>query len=116
MPATVQPALATFARPYADLDFDKVGISSVMVYGNGARVRVASRMGKSISAIRRAFPKRSSRSMWVPPMSRWIRMRFSPRQRVAVREAAMKAILPEAHHVDVTANNTQEMQQRLGGK
>jgi len=44
VPATPQPALSTLAQPYAD-GMRKAGIQSVTVYGNGARVRVATRNG-----------------------------------------------------------------------
>ena len=103
VPATVQPALATFARPYAD-GLRKVGISSVMVYGNGARVRVASRMGEVYFRYPAGIPQ-AEFALYVGGADVEVDSdAFSPAN-ASQYEAAMKTILPEAIKW-TTANNS----------
>ena len=44
-PSTMQPALSAMAQPYY-AEMRSLGIGSVQVYGNGARVRVSTRGGE----------------------------------------------------------------------
>ena len=113
VPAQTQPALTKMAQPYAD-DLRKAGIKSVMVYGNGARVRTATRFGE----VYLRYPKGLSPTdfaLYVGAQDVEVDSDSFTAGSSSQYEAAMKAILPEAIRL-TTSNNTREMEQRMGGR
>jgi len=112
VPATVQPALAKLAEPYAD-GLRKVGVSSVMVYANGARVRVGSVMGEVYLRYPGGLAP-TAFALYVGARDVEADSDTFSAANSAQYEAAMKAILPEAIR-QVTANNMLQMEMNLGG-
>ena len=112
VPATVQPALAKFADPYSD-GLRKVGISSVMVYANSARVRVASVMGEVYFRYPGGLAP-TAFALYVGTRDVEVDSDTFSAANSAQYEAAMKAILPEAIK-QATANNMLQMEMNLGG-
>jgi hypothetical protein len=112
VPATVQPALARFAEPYAD-GLRKAGVSSVMVYANGARVRVASVMGEVYLRYPGGLAP-TAFALYVGTRDVEVDSDTFSAANSAQYEAAMKAILPEVIK-QVTANNMLQMEMNLGG-
>jgi hypothetical protein len=113
VPATTQPALAKFAEPYAE-SMRKVGIKSVMVYGSGARVRVATRMGE----VYFRYPAGLSRTdfaLYLEAQGVEVDSDAFNAGNSAQYEAALKAVLPEAIKW-TNSNNTRELEQQLGGR
>lgn len=112
VPAQTQPALAQIATPYA-AQLRAAGISSVTVYGNGARVRLATRMGEVYFRYPPGVPT-AAFVVYVDAQGLEVDSdTFSPGL-AAQYEAALKAVLPLAVE-RATANNTQQLQEGLGG-
>jgi len=112
VPATIQPALAKLAEPYAD-GLRKAGVTSVMVYGNGARVRVASTLGE----VYFRYPSGIAATEFALYMGNKdieVDSDTFNAANSAQYEAAMKVILPEAIKW-TTSNNTQKLQERNSG-
>ena len=112
VPATAQPALSKFAEPYGD-GMRKVGIQSVMVYGNGARVRVATRMGD----IYFRYPSGLSQTdfaLYLVSQGVEVDSDGANAANFAQYEAAIKVILPEAIK-RTTENNAWQVEQGLSG-
>jgi len=112
VPARTQPTLATIAQPYAD-EVLRAGISSVMVYGNGARVRMATRFGEVYFRYPAGLPP-TAFALYVDASGVEVDSDTFDAGNAAQYEAALAAILPQAIQ-RATANNTQQMQQGLGG-
>ena len=112
VPATVQPALAQMAGPYAD-GLRRAGIRSITVYGNGARVRIATRMGD----VYFRYPANlapTAFALYVDAGAVDVDSDAFSAGNAAQYEAAMKVLLPVAIE-RATVNNTMEMQEGMGG-
>lgn len=112
VPATDQPALAQMAQPYGD-GLRRAGISTVMVYGNGARVRLGTRFGDVYFRYPAGLAP-TAFALYVGAQDIEVDSDTFNTGNAAQYEAAFKSVLPEAIK-RATANNTQEAQQRLGG-
>jgi hypothetical protein len=111
VPATVQPELARYAAPYAN-GLQGAGISSVMVYGNGARVRVASAMGEVYFRYPSTLPS-TAFALYFGQGGVEVDSDTFNAGNSAQYETAMKTILPEAIRW-TTENNRVRAQQALG--
>ena len=94
VPSTPQPTLSKFAEPYGD-GMRKAGIQSVMVYSNGARVRVATRMGEVYFRYPNSLSP-TSFALYLVPQGVEVDSDGANVGNFAQYEAAIKAILPEA--------------------
>jgi hypothetical protein len=112
VPAQTQPSLGKVAQPFAD-EMLRAGISSVTVYGNGARVRMATRMGEVYFRYPAGLAP-TAFALYVDASGVEVDSDTFDASNAAQYEAALKAILPQAVQ-RANANNTQQMQQRLGG-
>ena len=111
IPATTQPALSAMAQPYAD-GLRKAGVNSVQVFGNGARVRMATSFGE----IYMRYPPGLSATafaVYVDPTSVEVDSDTFNAGSSAQYEAAIKAILPLAIKW-ATDNNTRVIENRFG--
>jgi len=111
VPATVQPELARFAAPYAS-GLQGAGISSVMVYGNGARVRVASAMGEVYFRYPSSLPS-TAFALYYGQGGVEVDSDTFNAGNAAQYETAMKTLLPEAIRWTTEANKVRA-QQALG--
>jgi hypothetical protein len=111
IPAITQPALSAMAQPYAD-GLRKAGINSVQVFGNGARVRMATSFGE----IYLRYPSGLSATafaVYVDPATVEVDSDTFNAGNSAQYEAAVKAILPAAIK-SATENNTRVIENRFG--
>lgn len=111
VPATVQPELARFALPYAD-GLRQAGVSSVMVYANGARVRIASAMGDVYFRYPATLPL-TAFALYVGPRDVEVDSDAFNAGNSAQYETAMKTILPDAIRWTIESNKVRT-QQGLG--
>lgn len=109
-PATEQPAMSRMAAPYAS-ELRRVGISSVMVYPNRARVRVSTRSGEVYFRYPAELPPMEF-AVYVGAQDIEVDSDGFTAANAAQYEAAMKAILPEAVR-QANANNVMERQRSL---
>ena len=113
VPSTTQPALSKYAEPYGD-GMRKVGIQSVMVYGNGARVRVATRAGEVYFRYPGGLAQ-TDFALYLLPQGVEVDSDAANAGNLAQYEAAFKVILPEA--IKQTAeNNVVQAEEGLGGR
>jgi hypothetical protein len=112
VPATTQPALAKIGEPFAD-GLRREGVSSVMVYGNGARIRMATRAGEVFFRYPPGAPP-TEFALYVDAQGVEVDSDQFNAGNAAQYEAAMKSILPQAIQ-RANANNVQQAQQSLGG-
>jgi hypothetical protein len=104
--------LSKLALAYAD-DMRKVGIQSVVVYGNGARVRVATRLGD----IYFHYPAGLGQTAFVVYLDTpgaEVDSDALTASNLAQYERAIKVILPDAIKW-TTANKVSQFEQGLGG-
>jgi len=112
VPATDQPALAQMAQPYGD-GLRRAGISTVMVYGNGARVRLGTRFGDVYFRYPAGLAP-TAFALYVGAQDIEVDSDTFNASNAAQYEAAFKSVLPEAI-TRATVNNTQQSQEALGG-
>ena len=111
IPATTQPALSAMAQPYAD-GLRKAGVNSVQVFGNGARVRMATSNGE----IYLRYPSGLSSTafaLYVDAGAVEVDSDTFNAGNTAQYEAAIKAILPAAIK-SANENNTRVAENRMG--
>ena len=112
VPSTTQPALSRLAAPYGD-GMRKVGIQSVSVYGNGARVRVATRSGD----VYFRYPAGLAQTafvLYVDAQGVEVDADSFDAGNTAQYDAAMKSILPDAIRW-TTMNNARVIEEGIGG-
>ena len=100
------------AAPYA-ADLRKVGINSLMIYPNRARVRVSTRMGE----VYFRYPAELAPidlALYMGAQDIAVDSDGFNTGNAAQYEAAIKAVLPEAVR-QANANNIFELQQRMSG-
>jgi hypothetical protein len=111
-PSTSQPALATMAQPYY-ADMRALGVGSVQVFGNGARVRVSTRGGE----VYFRYPSGLAPTDFVAYVEQQgIEVdsdAYTPAAS-AQYEAAIKAVLPQTISL-VKDNNRRIVQEQMSG-
>ena len=111
IPATTQPALSAMAQPYAD-GLRKAGINSVQVFGNGARVRMATSFGEIYLRYPAALSA-TAFAVYVDAGAVEVDSDMFNAGNSAQYEAAIKAILPAAIK-SANENNTRVVESRFG--
>lgn len=113
VPAQTQPALTQIALPYAP-QLRAAGVSSVTVYDNGARVRLATQMGEVYFRYPPGVPP-AAFIVYVDAQGLEVDSdTFTPATSPQF-ETALKAVLPLSIE-RASANNTQQLQEGLGGR
>jgi hypothetical protein len=112
VPATTQSALTKVAEPFAE-GLRREGVSSVMAYGNGARIRMGTRVGEVYFRYPAGAPP-AEFALYVDAGGIEVDSDQFNAGNAAQYEAALKAILPQAIQ-RANANNVQQAQQGLGG-
>jgi hypothetical protein len=113
IPSTTQPALGTMAQPYY-ADMRALGIGSVQVFGNGARVWVATRGGE----VYFRYPSGLAPTDFVAYVEQEgieVDSDAYTAGASAQYEAAIKAVLPRTISL-VKANNRRIMEEQMSGK
>ena len=110
-PSTVQPALSAMAQPYYT-EMQGAGIASVQVFGNGARVRVSTRVGE----VYLRYPSGLAPTdfvVYVEPQGIEVDSDAYTAAAGAQYEAAIKAVLPQA--ITLVKDNTRRIAQQGAG-